>query len=66
MPERVQEALVDLGFNLGVPRLMKFELTLGFLQKRKFVDAAEELLNSRYATQVPNRALEIAKVIANA
>ena len=49
MPEHIQEALVDLGFNLGVPRLMKFELTLGFLQKRKFEDAAEELLKSRYA-----------------
>ena len=66
MPEGVQEALVDLGFNLGVPRLLQFQLTLGFLQAHKFVDAAEELLRSRYATQVPNRANEIAELIGNA
>ena len=66
MPEAVQEALVDLGFNLGVPRLMQFKLTLGYLQAHKFIDAAEELLRSRYATQVPNRATEIADQIAYA
>lgn len=66
MPEVVQECLVDLGFNLGVPRLMQFQLTLGFLQAHKFQEAAEELLRSRYATQVPNRANEIAEMIGNA
>ena len=66
MPEVVQECLVDLGFNLGVPRLMQFQLTLGFLQAHKWQEAAEELLRSRYATQVPNRANEIAEMIGNA
>ena len=66
MPEVVQECLVDLGFNLGVPRLMQFQLTLGFLQAHKWQEAAEELLRSRYATQVPNRASEIAELIGNA
>ena len=66
MPEVVQECLCDLGFNLGVPRLMQFQLTLGFLQAHKFQEAAEELLRSRYATQVPHRANEIAEMIGNA
>ena len=66
MPEVVQECLIDLGFNLGVPRLLSFKLTLGFLQAHKFPEAAEELLRSRYATQVPNRANEIAELIGNA
>ena len=66
MPEVVQECLCDLGFNLGVPRLLSFKLTLGLLQGHQFEKAAEELLRSRYATQVPNRANEIAELIGNA
>ena len=63
MPMHIQEALVDLGFNLGVPNLLKFKLTLGFIQAYKFEEAAAELLNSRYAEQVPNRAKEISEQI---
>jgi lysozyme len=66
MPEAVQESLCDLGFNLGVPRLLKFKLTLGLLEAHQYKAAADELLNSRYATQVPNRAAEIAEQLRNA
>ena len=66
MPEHIQEALVDLGFNLGVPNLLKFKLTLGLLQAHQFEEAAVELLNSRYAEQVPNRAKEISEQIRGA
>lgn len=66
MPETVQECLVDLAFNMGVPKLMKFKITLGLLEAHQFKEASAELLRSQYASQVPNRAIEIAELIAEA
>ena len=66
MPQQVQEALVNLSFNLGIPRLMQFKKTLAYLRNGEFESAADELLDSRYAEQVGRRALEIADMIRTA
>ena len=63
LPGAAQEALVNLAFNLGITRLMQFRKTLGLLREHKFTKAANELLDSRYATQVGYRALEVAEMI---
>lgn len=59
-PEDVQFTLVDLSFNLGLPKLLTFTLTLKYLeeglQTGNYTKAAVELMNSAYAKQVPNRA----------
>jgi len=66
MPQQVQEALVNLSFNMGIPRLMQFKKTLALLRDGDFESAADELLDSRYAEQVGQRALEIADMIRTA
>ena len=66
MPETIQECLCDLAFNMGVPRLMQFRKTLANLRAMDWSAAADELLDSKYAAQVPNRAKEIAGLIRNA
>lgn len=66
MPEQVQEALVNLSFNMGIPRLMQFRKTLAYLRDGEFESAADELLDSRYAEQVGHRALEVADMIRTA
>ena len=66
MPQQVQEALVNLSFNMGIPRLMQFKKTLALLREGNFESAADELLDSRYAEQVGRRALEIADMIRTA
>ena len=63
LPEQAQEALVNLCFNLGIPRLMQFKKTLAFLKECKWEKAANELLDSRYASQVGYRAVEVAQMI---
>lgn len=63
MPSPVQEALVNLVFNMGINRLMQFKKTLGYLRNGEFGEAAEELLDSRYARQVPTRAQEVSDMI---
>tara|TARA_Y100000289_G_C3922707_1_gene151398 strand:+ start:452 stop:868 length:417 start_codon:yes stop_codon:yes gene_type:complete len=63
MPETVQEALVDLAFNMGMPTLLTFKRALRALQAQEWDNAAEEILSSRYAKQVGRRAEIIADMI---
>ena len=63
MPESVQEALVDLAFNMGTPTLLTFKRALRALQAQEWDNAADEILSSRYAKQVGRRAEIIADMI---
>ena len=66
MPEPVQEALVNLCFNMGIPRLLQFKKTLAYIREGKYKKASNELLDSRYANQVGYRAVEVAAMIRSA
>lgn len=57
------EALIDLCFNLGLTRLMGFKKALGAIEAEDWDTAKAELLDSRWANQVGNRAQEIAEMI---
>lgn len=63
LPEKVQEALCNLCFNMGISRLMAFKKTFGFLREGMYEKAADELLESRYANQVGQRAIDVANMI---
>ena len=56
-------ALLDIAFNIGVTGLMQFRTFLGLIEQGKFQNAANDLLNTLWAKQVPNRAARIAHVI---
>ena len=58
-----QDALTNLCFNLGISRLMRFEKALAALEQRDYAKAAAEFLDSRWAEQVGNRAIEVATMI---
>lgn len=58
-----QEALTDMSYQLGGPKLAKFKNMNAALQKGDYVRASQEALNSDYAKQVPRRARENAKLI---
>lgn len=57
-----QQILCEMCFNMGLPRLAKFQKMLGYLQVGNTSGAAEEMLNSQWATEVKDRA----KVLATA
>jgi len=63
LPTEVQETLVNLCFNMGISRLMKFQLMLGAIEAGQYELAAKELLDSRYARQVGKRAEELAAIL---
>jgi lysozyme len=62
-----QTVVAQLAFQLGMPRLAGFVRMLAALATRPpdYRLAATELLDSRYATQVPNRARRLASQLAH-
>ena len=58
-----QYALIDMAFNIGVDGLLRFRRMLKYMKSQQFNQAADECLNSKYATQVGKRALRIAETI---
>jgi lysozyme len=48
--------LVDLVFNMGLPKFMEFKRMIKAIKAFDWNTAAEELMNSRYAEQLPKRA----------
>ena len=65
-PEPVQRALANFVFNVGITRALRFKRMWSALQQFDFETAAEELLDSKYATQVGTRANELANLIRGA
>jgi lysozyme len=63
LSEARQRVLADMGFNLGIGRLMEFRLMLDAVQRGDFAAAASQMLASRWAGQVGDRATELAKVM---
>lgn len=56
-----QNVLVNMAFNMGVGGLKTFKNMLYALDKGHFNQASTEMLNSKWAVQVGNRALELAE-----
>ena len=56
-----QNVLCNMGFNLGIPRLMMFKNMWSALAYRDYKKAAAEMLDSRWAKQVGERADRLAE-----
>ena len=55
-----QRVLVDMGFNLGIPTLMKFQNMWDAIEDEDWEEAADQMLDSRWAKQVGRRAIRLA------
>lgn len=58
-----QDVVINMVFNLGLSRFLKFKKTIAFLQDKQWENASIEMLNSSWAKQVGNRAQELAAII---
>lgn len=63
LDEARQYVLVDMTFNMGISKLLTFKKFLAALKKKDYTTAAEEMLNSRWATQTKRRARELAEIM---
>ena len=58
-----QLVLMDMAFNMGVPRLRKFTKMWNAVHENKFDIAAKEMLDSRWAVQVKSRSHKLANMM---
>lgn len=60
-----QMVLVDMAFNMGVPRLRLFKNMWMAIEKVNYPLACEEMIDSRWASQVGNRAMKLSLAMKN-
>jgi len=58
-----QEALINFVFNVGIGTAMKFKNAMAALEAHDYDTAAIEMMDSNWAKQVGNRAIEVTKMI---
>ncbi len=56
LPEECQHIIANMMFNMGRPRLSAFKGMKAGVDARDWDKAADEMVDSRWYTQVPNRA----------
>lgn len=56
-------AIIDMAYNLGLPRLVGFSKMIAALEAGEFEEASREALDSKWARQVGKRAHDIANMI---
>lgn len=53
--------LINMGFQLGIAGLMGFSKTLSLIESGQYAQAADQMLQSKWATQTPKRAVEMSE-----
>ena len=61
----VKDVVVEMCYQLGVSGFSKFKKTIDHLENKRYSKAAVEMLDSKWARQTPNRALELSNLIKN-
>ena len=54
-----KDVIVEMIFNLGLSRFMMFKKTIIAIENKDFASAADEMLDSRWAGQVGQRAITL-------
>jgi lysozyme len=60
-----QLVVMDMAFNMGVPRLCKFKNMWNAIHEENYIAAAKEMLDSRWAIQVKSRSTKLANAMHN-
>ena len=63
LPERIEEVVIEMCFQLGVNGVSKFKKMLKALQVKNYRVASIEMLDSRWAKQTPERAKELSETV---
>ncbi len=56
LPDEIQQVIVNMCFNMGAPRLSKFKKFISAINNHNWELASKEMLDSKWATQVGERA----------
>ena len=60
-----KRAIINMVFNLGLTKLLKFKNFIAAMEAKDYVTAGKEMLDSKWAKQVGNRADRLEQMIVN-
>ena len=63
LPETAQEVIANMAYQLGVGGVLQFKKMWEALKNRDYQKAADEMLDSKWAKQTPNRAKRLAEIM---
>ena len=63
--DEVKNVVVEMCYQLGLSGFSKFKKTIDHLEHKRYGKASAEMLDSKWARQTPNRALELSNIIKN-
>lgn len=63
LPYGVKSAIINMNFNIGIRKLLGFKGMIAALSAKNYTLAAQEALDSLWATQVGQRAKDVAIMI---
>ena len=62
-PEEVRNVLIEMAYQMGVSGVCKFKRALKYMEHHNWARASEEMLDSKWHRQTPNRAKELSSII---
>ncbi len=63
-PQAVKEVLINMIFQIGYSGVRKFKKTINYIKNDNYLDASEEMLDSKWArSDSPNRAKELSEIL---
>jgi|TARA_R110002020_G_scaffold48763_9_gene139014 lysozyme len=65
LDEGRKSVLINMAFNLGLAGLKKFKNMLGAVEQSNWEEASIQMLDSKWASQVGNRAVELSEIMKN-
>ena len=62
-PQEVQDVVSNMCYQIGLSGFSQFKKTIYYLETEQYEEASDEMLDSLWARQTPNRAKELSKII---
>ena len=62
-PYEIQDVIYNMCYQMGVSGFSKFKKTIQYLADKNYEKASKEMLDSRWARQTPNRAIELSNIV---
>ena len=62
-PEPIQNVVYNMVYQLGLNGFSRFRLSIQYLADKNYDKASKEMLDSRWARQTPNRAIELSNIV---
>ena len=64
-PPEIQGVIIEMCFQMGFAGFCKFKKAIAHLKEKEFKRASEEMLDSKWAKQTPERAKRLSEIVWN-